>query len=187
MTIRPGSLIARLELSTIVAVLLLQCQAQAWVRSGVSQAEAHPAATVQVSPDGIADHKEAKAKRFNYGVPNVYEGKNLLQQLLNERRLEAVIAEAEAAYERAAEAAIRSKQMSGKRGGQLNKPRIMYAPNKHFNPMQNMKRKAALDKALEDELNYAQQLATGIITDLRSILGDIQKDPSDPDRLLRLS
>ena len=79
------------------------------MRSGVSQAEAHPAASARVSPDGIDGHKEAKAKRFNYGVPNVYEGKNLLQQLLNERRLEAVIAEAEAAYERAAEAAIRSK------------------------------------------------------------------------------
>jgi len=187
MTIRPGSLIVRLGLSTIIAALLLQCQAQAWVRSGVSQAEAHPVATVGVSPDGIDDHKEAKAKRFNYGVPNVYEGKNLLQQLLNERRLERVIAEAEAAYERASEAAIRSKQMSGKRGGQLNKPRIMFAQNPHENALGKLKRRPKLDKALEDELNYAQQLATGIITDLRSILGDIQKDPSDPDRLLRLS
>lgn len=187
MTIRPGSLVAKLGLSTIIAVLLLQCQVQAFLRSPM---EAHPAATVRVSPNGIDDHKEATApsKRFNYGVPNIYEGKNLLQLLRNERRLEAVVAEAEAAFERAAEAAIRRKALSGKRGGQLNKPRIMFAQNKHENALNElMKRRPVLDKALEDELNYAQQLATGIITDLRSILGDIQKDPSDPDRLLRLS
>ena len=51
----------------------------------------------------IGDHEEARAKRFNFGIPNVYEGKNLLQQLLNERRLEVVIAQAEAAYQKASE------------------------------------------------------------------------------------
>jgi len=73
---------------------------------------------------------------------------------------------------------------------------------------------AMMDKLLEQELQYAQQLASGIITDLRSLLVDIRKgeaefaaaaggagghsqlratienalDPSiDSDRLLRLS
>jgi len=46
---------------------------------------------------------------------------------------------------------------------------------------------AVMDKVLQDELQYAQQLASGIITDLRSLLVDIKRDPSDPDRLLRLS
>lgn len=46
---------------------------------------------------------------------------------------------------------------------------------------------AMMDKVLQEELQYAQQLASGIITDLRSLLVDIRKDPSDPDRLLRLS
>merc|ERR1711963_434804 len=46
---------------------------------------------------------------------------------------------------------------------------------------------AVMDKVLQEELQYAQQLASGIVTDLRSLLVDIRKDPSDPDRLLRLS
>ena len=36
--------------------------------------------------------------------------------------------------------------MSGKRGGQLNKPRIMFAQNKHENALEKLKRRPALDK-----------------------------------------
>jgi len=52
-----------------------------------------------------------------------------------------------------------------------------------------IKRRSNVDSAVmdKDELQYAQQLASGIITDLRSLLVDIKRDPSDPDRLLRLS
>jgi hypothetical protein len=99
--------------------------------------------------------------------------------------LEAAIAEAEAAYKKASEAAF-YKAASNKRGGQ---PLTGFNQNQHVKAMKKLKRNPSLilDQELEAELNYAQQLATGIITDLRSILGDIQRDPSDPDRLLRLS
>ena len=72
----------------------------------VSSAESHPATIKKVSPNEIGDHEPGRAKRFNFGVPNVYEGKKLLQTLLTERRLEAAIAEAEAAYKKASEAAF---------------------------------------------------------------------------------
>lgn len=171
-----------LGVSTIIAVLFLQCQIQAHV---ISSAESHPAATVQVSPNEIGEHERVRAKRFNFGVPNVYEGKNMLQQLLTERRLEAAIAEAEAAYKKASEAAFYKARAINKRGGQ---PLTGFNQNQHVKAMKKLKRGGLnWDQELEDELNYAQQLATGIITDLRSILGDIQRDPSDPDRLLRLS
>ena len=61
---------------------------------------------MKVSPNEVGDHERVRAKKFNFGVPNVYEGKNLLKQLLTERRLEAAIAEAEAAYKKASEAAF---------------------------------------------------------------------------------
>lgn len=183
MTIRPGNLFPKFQVSTCIVILLLQCQAQALF---ISSAETHPAATVKISPNEVGDHGQLRAKKFNFGIPNVYEGKNLLQQLLNERRLEAAIAEAEAAYKTASEAALQRRGIVAKRGGQ---PLTGFNQNQHEKALKKLKRKRSLimDQALEDELNYAQQLATGIITDLRSILGDIQRDPSDPDRLLRLS
>lgn len=72
----------------------------------ISSAASHPSDTVKVSPNEIGDHERVQAKRFNFGIPNVYEGKNMLQQLLTERRLEAAIAEAEVAYKKASEAAF---------------------------------------------------------------------------------
>ena len=71
----------------------------------ISSAESHPAATVKIAPNELGDHQRSRAKRFNFGVPNVYEGKNLIKELLSERRLEAAIAEAEAAYKKASDAA----------------------------------------------------------------------------------
>ena len=68
-----------------------------------SSAESHPSAITKISPSEIGDHQRARAKRFNFGVPNVYEGKNFLKELLAERRLEAAIAEAEAAYKKASD------------------------------------------------------------------------------------
>ena len=63
---------------------------------------------MQVSPNEVGEHERAErslAKRFNFGVPNVYERDNLLKTLLTEGRLEAAIAEAEAAYKKASQAA----------------------------------------------------------------------------------
>ena len=71
----------------------------------ISSAESHPAATMKVSPNEVESHETARAKRFNFGVPNVYQGRNLITKLLNEKRLEAAIAEAESAYKRASDAA----------------------------------------------------------------------------------
>ena len=71
----------------------------------ISSAESHPAATVRIAPNEIEDHQRTRAKRFNFGVPNVYEGKNLIKELLSKKRLEAAIAEAEAAYKKASDAA----------------------------------------------------------------------------------
>jgi len=182
MTIQPGSGFTKLNVSAFVIALLFQCQVQALFSSS---AESHPSAITKISPSEIGDHREARAKRFNFGVPNNYEGKNFLRELLAERRLEAAIAEAEAAYKKASDLLTTSRG-SNKRGGQ---PLTGFSQGKHGQAMRKLKRAPSLmmDQALEDELNYAQQLATGIITDLRSILGDINKDPADPDRLLRLS
>ena len=60
---------------------------------------------MKIAPNELGDHERSRAKRFNFGVPNVYEGKNLIKELLSERRLEAAIAEAEAAYKKASDAA----------------------------------------------------------------------------------
>ena len=68
-----------------------------------SSSESHPSAITKINPSEIDDHQRARAKRFNFGVPNVYEGKNFLKELLAERRLEAAIAEAEAAYKKASD------------------------------------------------------------------------------------
>jgi len=167
----------------LIVVLLVQCQVQSLF---VSSSETHPGATVKISAGEIGDHQPARAKKFNFGIPNVYEGKNLLKELLIERRLQAAIAEAEAAYEKANYAVSSKTGGTTKRGGQ---PLTGFKLGNHAQLIRKMKRTPSLmmDQALEDELNYAQQLAAGIITDLRSILGDIQRDPSDPDRLLRLS
>jgi len=182
MSNQPGSGFIRLNLSAFIVALLFQCQVQALVSSS---AESHPSAITKINPAEIEDYQRARAKRFNFGVPNVYEGKNFLKELLAERRLEAAIAEAEAAYKRASDL-LTTSGASRKRGGQ---PLTGFNQGKHAQAMRKLKRAPSLlmDQALEDELNYAQQLATGIITDLKSILGDIQRDPSDPDRLLRLS
>ena len=40
--------------------------------------------------------------------------------------------------------------MSGKRGGQLNKPRIMFAQNPHENALGKLKRRPKLDKVSID-------------------------------------
>jgi len=183
MTILQITGFTRLHISTFIVALLLQCQVHALF---ISSAESHPAATVKIAPNEIGDHQRTRAKRFNFGVPNVYEGKNLIKELLSQKRLEAAIAEAEAAYKKASDAASYRIGAGSKRGGQ---PLTGFNKGPQVEAMRKLKRKPSLlmDQALEDELNYAQQLASGIMTDLRSILGDIQKDPSDPDRLLRLS
>jgi len=182
MTILQITGFTRLHISTFIVALLLQCQVHALF---ISSAESHPAATVRIAPNEIEDHQRTRAKRFNFGVPNVYEGKNLIKELLSKKRLEAAIAEAEAAYKKASDAASYRISAGSKRGGQP----LTGFKGPQVEAMRKLKRKPSLlmDQALEDELNYAQQLASGIMTDLRSILGDIQKDPSDPDRLLRLS
>lgn len=104
-------------------------------------------------------------RRMQYGLPA--EGNNMVQQLLAEGRLESAIAEAEAKFQ--------TGHHAGNQAGGLMALRKLKR-----DPM-------AMERALEAELDYAQQLASGIITDLRSLLGDIRRDPSDPDRLLRLS
>jgi len=182
MTIQPITGLTKLHISAFIVALLLQCQVHALF---ISSAESHPAATVKIAPSEIGDHQRTRAKRFNFGVPNVYEGKNLIKELLSQKRLEAAIAEAEAAYKKASDAASYRIGAGSKRGGQP----LTGFKGPQVEAMRKLKRKPSLlmDQALEDELNYAQQLASGIMTDLRSILGDIQKDPSDPDRLLRLS
>jgi len=183
MTIQPSTPFTKFKVSTLLVALLFQCQVQSLF---ISSAESHPGATVKISPRELGDHQQARAKKFNFGIPNVYEGKNLLKELLTERRLDAAIEEAEAAYKKANDAASFKAGWASKRGGQ---PLTGFNLGHHAQAIRTLKRTPSLmmDQALEDELNYAQQLATGIITDLRSILGDIQRDPSDPDRLLRLS
>ena len=68
----------------------------------IPSAEAHRAARVQVSRPNEVHHGNPRAKRFNSGGSNVYEGQNLLNerflQLLNEKRLQALIAEVEAIF-----------------------------------------------------------------------------------------
>ena len=61
--------------------------------------------------------------------------------------------------------------MSGKRGGQLNKPRIMFAQNPHENALGKLKRRPKLDKvSIDRKYLNANTLCIIIITSTTSIV-----------------
>jgi len=184
MTTLNRSAFAKLNISTVLIVLLLQSQIQALV---ISSAESHPSATVKLSPREVDDYHQERAKKFSLAWKNSNgaEGNDFLTELLSVRRLESAIDEAESAYKRVSDAG----KLLRKGPRRAGKPLAGFLRGRRTQSLEEMKREPSLrmDQALEEELNYANQLAAGIITDLRSILGDIQRDPSDPDRLLRLS
>ena len=134
MTTPNSSAIAKLNISTILIVLLVQSQVslvsikfqrfKLWKYTPItnylsdllnlskvqalviSSAESHPSATVKLSPREVDDYHQERAKKLSLAWKNSNgaEGNDFLTELLSVRRLESAIDEAESAYKRVSDA-----------------------------------------------------------------------------------
>ena len=68
----------------------------------ISSAEAHPSATVKISPDEVDDYYQARAKKFNLASKNSngVDINNFLKEILSVRRLASVVDDADSSNKR---------------------------------------------------------------------------------------